>query len=186
MAVLPLPVAILDDIISAAAILDGVIQDDSDGNDVWRTSGLSWKRPPDVCPASHESCRPHKRVQDTSCRHLTLLLLLRSIWPLASPRHYRGDWRSCPLATTRKWSVCTCQHHVPWNVVLTSASSYAIFFLFFGVGGIYVFIFLPLSPPGWRGIVVTVRAGGRLPNLRNPYLCNRLMDFLHSKFCGIV
>ena len=46
--------------------------------------------------------------------------------------------------------------------------------------------FLPLSPPGWRGIVVTVWAGGRLPNLRNPYLCNRLMDFLHSKFCGIV
>ena len=49
---------------------------------------------------------------------------------------------------------------------------------------------LPLSPLGWRGIVVTVRAagraGGRLPNLRNPYLCNRLMDFLHSKFCRIV
>ena len=45
---------------------------------------------------------------------------------------------------------------------------------------------LPLSPPGWRGIVVTVRAGGRLPNLQNPYLCNRLTDFLHSKFCGIV
>ena len=31
-----------------------------------------------------------------------------------------------------------------------------------------------------------VRAGGRLPDLRNPYLCNLLMDFLHSKFCGIV
>ena len=30
------------------------------------------------------------------------------------------------------------------------------------------------------------RPGGRLPNLRNPYLCNCLMDFLHSKFCGIV
>ena len=30
------------------------------------------------------------------------------------------------------------------------------------------------------------RVGGWLPNLRNPYLCNRLMDFLHSKFCGIV
>ena len=30
------------------------------------------------------------------------------------------------------------------------------------------------------------RAGGRLPNLRNLYLCNRLKDFLHSKFCGIV
>ena len=51
-------------------------------------------------------------------------------------------------------------------------------------------VFLPLSPSGWRGIVVTVRAdgraGGRLPNLRNPYLCNRLTDFLHSKFYGIV
>ena len=50
--------------------------------------------------------------------------------------------------------------------------------------------FLPLSPLGWRGIVVTVwaggRLGGRLPNLRNPYLCNRLMDFLRSKFYGIV
>ena len=50
--------------------------------------------------------------------------------------------------------------------------------------------FLPLSPPGWRGIVVTVRAsgrlGGRLPNLRNPYLGNCLTDFLNSKFCGIV
>ena len=30
------------------------------------------------------------------------------------------------------------------------------------------------------------RLGGRLPNLRNPYLCNRLTDFLHSKFCEIV
>ena len=54
--------------------------------------------------------------------------------------------------------------------------------------------FLPLSPSGWRGIVVTVWAvgrsvggsGGRLPDLRNPYLCNRLMDFLRSKFYGIV
>ena len=50
--------------------------------------------------------------------------------------------------------------------------------------------FLPLSPPGWRGIVVTVRAGGRsvgrLPDLRTPYLCNRLTDFLHSKFRVIV
>ena len=52
--------------------------------------------------------------------------------------------------------------------------------------------FLPLSPPGWRGIVVTVRGraggrlGGRLPDLRNRYLCNRLMDFLRSKFYGIV
>ena len=30
------------------------------------------------------------------------------------------------------------------------------------------------------------RMGGRLPNLRNPYLCNRLTDFLHSKLYGIV
>ena len=30
------------------------------------------------------------------------------------------------------------------------------------------------------------RSGGRLPDLRNPYLCNRLMDFLRSKCYGIV
>ena len=29
-------------------------------------------------------------------------------------------------------------------------------------------------------------AGGRLPNLRNPYPGNRLTDFLNSKFCGII
>ena len=39
-----------------------------------------------------------------------------------------------------------------------------------------------LSRFGWTG----GRSGRRLPNLRNPYLCNCLMDFLHSKFCGIV
>ena len=50
--------------------------------------------------------------------------------------------------------------------------------------------FLPLSPPSWTGIVVTVRVGGQpgglLPDLRNPYLCNRLTYFLRSKFCGII
>ena len=60
-----------------------------------------------------------------------------------------------------------------------------------GVWWVYQkFHFLPLSHPGWRGIVVMVRvvrrSGGRLPNLRNPYLCNHLRDFLHSNFCGIV
>ena len=38
-----------------------------------------------------------------------LYLDLKSIRSLASPRHYPSDWVSCPLATTRKWSVCTCR-----------------------------------------------------------------------------
>ena len=58
--------------------------------------------------------------------------------------------------------------------------------------------FLPPSPLARRGIVVMVWRGSRmdgwvvrqpgmgLPDLRNPYLCNHLMDFLQSKFCGIV
>ena len=41
-----------------------------------------------------------------------------SIWSLASPRHCPSDWVSCPLATTGKWPVCTCQHHVPWKIVI--------------------------------------------------------------------
>ena len=46
------------------------------------------------------------------------------------------------------------------------------------------------GPGGWAGGRTGGRAGGRsggrLPDLRNPYLCNRLMDFLRSKFYGIV
>ena len=33
------------------------------------------------------------------------------------------------------------------------------------------FPFLPLSPSGYKGIMNTVRAGGRLPDLQKPYLC---------------
>ena len=32
------------------------------------------------------------------------------------------------LPLQESWSVCTCQHHVPWNVVLTSASTYSTFY----------------------------------------------------------
>ena len=49
--------------------------------------------------------------------------------------------------------------------------------------------FLPLRPPGWRSIFVTVRAeraAGLAADLRNPYLCNHLTDLLCWKFCGIV
>ena len=35
------------------------------------------------------------------------------------------------------------------------------------------FSFLPLSPPGWRGIVVTVRAGGRAGGLAGGRACGR-------------
>ena len=45
--------------------------------------------------------------------------------------------------------------------------------------------FLPLSPPGWRGIVIIRSWSGRLLDLRDPYLCNRLTDFLRSKFCEL-
>ena len=58
-----------------------------------------------------------------------LYLDLKSIWSLASPRHYPSDWVSCPLATTGK----SISLHVPtpWNMVLTSASTYSTFFFFF-------------------------------------------------------
>ena len=42
------------------------------------------------------------------------------------------------------------------------------------------------GPGGRTGGRAGGRSGGRLPDLRNPYLCNRLMDFLRSKFYGIV
>ena len=42
------------------------------------------------------------------------------------------------------------------------------------------------SRSGRVGVWTGGRLGGRLPNLRNPYLGNRSTDFLNSKFCGIV
>ena len=61
-----------------------------------------------------------------------------------------------------------------------------------GNGGIYIYVFTP-QPSGLEGYCrhgpggrAGGRSGGRLPDLRNPYLCNRLMDFLRSKFYGIV
>ena len=49
---------------------------------------------------------------------------------------------------------------------------------------------IPFYPSALRaGGVLSSRsgqAGGRLLDLRNPYLCNRLTDFLRSKFYGIV
>ena len=78
-----------------------------------------------------------------------------------------------------------------WQVKIISVFTFLFFFVAITRSEVVPVIkFLPLSPPGWRGIVVMVRAGGRsggrLPDLWNPYLCNRLMDFLRSKFYGIV
>ena len=154
MATLPLPVAILDDLISGsrsskmatgsgrAAIFlhlhnrdrktrprfwmtsfpasPSWIQDGGGGNDVRRTSRRPWRRPTDVC-LIHESCRS-----------LTLLFSeikkkIKSIWSLASPRHYPSDWVSCPLATTRKWSVCTCRKL--WKTF--DFSKHLLYFFFF-------------------------------------------------------
>ena len=47
-------------------------------------------------------------------------------------------------------------HNKSWQLYPPSHAYYLITFCKSSVGS-----FLPLSPPGWRGIVVTVRAGGR-------------------------
>ena len=156
MAALPLPVAILDDLISGsrsskmatgsgrAAIFlhlhnwdrktrprfwmtsfpasPSWIQDGGGGNDVRRTSRRSWRRSTDVCPI-HESCRS-----------LTLLFSeikkkIKSIWSLASPRHYPSDWVSCPLTTTRK-STSLHMSKVVKNLRLRQAPT-LLFFIFF-------------------------------------------------------
>ena len=54
--------------------------------------------------------------------------------------------------------------------------------------GARIFTHQPCEPSGMEGYC-RHGPGGRAAasrDLRNPYLCNRLRDFLHSKFCGIV
>ena len=167
MAALPLPAAILDDLISgshkwghprwrpeaegppfSSSLLNGDrktrprswmtsfpappswIQDGDGGNDVWRTSRRPWRRPTDVCPI-HESCRS-----------LTLLFSeikkIKSIWSLASPRHYPSDWVSCPLATTRK-STSLHMSKIVKNLRLQQAPTLLFFldFIFFFLTVLY-------------------------------------------------
>ena len=64
-----------------------------------------------------------------------LYLDLKSIWSLASPRHYPSDWVSSPLATTQKWSVCTCRKL--WKNLRLQQAPTLLFFL-----GFNFFIFL--------------------------------------------
>ena len=54
----------------------------------------------------------------------------------------------------RLWNV----PHLAWINPIACPASLSVFFL---LAGLVIKSFLPLSPPGWRGIVVTVRAGGR-------------------------
>ena len=94
------------------------IKDGDGGNDVWRTSRRPWRRPTDVCPI-HESCRPVE---------VWLYLDLKSIWSLASPRHYPSDWVSFRLllrGSDQSAHVESCEKPS------TSASSYSTFFFFF-------------------------------------------------------
>ena len=165
MAALPLPAAILDDLIPGTSgnevIQDGGLkrkgrhlapppqwdrktlhrswltsfpappswnQDAGATSNVWRTSELPWnpqkgivlvqKRPVDIWSYFFYFSIEIKK------KHLIVSL----------PQPLVEGVARLPLRGS--WSVCTCQHHVPWNVVLTSASTYSTFL------GFYVFIFL--------------------------------------------
>ena len=59
-----------------------------------------------------------------------LYLDLKSIWSLASPRHYPSDWVSCPLATTRK-SISLHMSKVVKNLRLQQAPTLLFLFYFY-------------------------------------------------------
>ena len=133
MAALPLPVAILDDLISGSR---------KRGHPRWRPEaegppfssasaigveklapGPGWRHfrrrhlgskmatAAMTSGGRRDACEdvPQTSAPSMSPVEVWLYLDLKSIWSLASPRHYPSDWVSCPLATTRKWSVCTCR-----------------------------------------------------------------------------
>ena len=162
MVALPLPAAILDDLISGfrewghprwRPEVEGPPSCASASMGVEKFSpGLGWRHfrrrhlgskmaAPHVMSGgrqdSHEDVRSSEKggpSPKTSRKLLKLFFyfsieIQKSIWSLASPNHSRNGWGSCPLALRGNRSVCTCQHHVPWNVVLTSASTYSTFFI---------------------------------------------------------
>ena len=149
MAALPLPVAILDDLISGSRKW---------GHPRWRPEaegppfcatatigvektapGPGWRhfRPRHLgskMATVEMTSRGRRDVIQTSAPSMSpvevwLYLDLKSIRSLASPRHYPSDWVSCPLATTRKWSVCTCRKL--WKTFDFSKLLLYFFFFFF-------------------------------------------------------
>ena len=61
---------------------------------------------------------------------LVRLKKIKSIWSLASPRHYPSDWVSCPLTTTRK-SISLHMSKVVKNLRLRQAPTLLFFFGFY-------------------------------------------------------
>ena len=61
---------------------------------------------------------------------------IKSIWSLASPRHYPSDWVSCPLTTTRK-STSLHMSKVVKNLRLRQAPTLLFFFWFFFLTVLY-------------------------------------------------
>ena len=105
---------VLDDVISGAAILDSR----------WRRR--KWRLEDVETPVKTFTRRLPPSMSPVE---VWLYLDLKSIWSLASPRHYPSDWVSCPLATTRKWSVCTCRKL--WKTFDFSKHLLYFFFFFF-------------------------------------------------------
>ena len=133
MAALPLPVAILDDLICGSRKWGHPRwRPEAEGPPFSSASAIGVEKPapgpgwrhfrrrhlgskmatPEMTSGGRRDA--HEDALQTSAPSMSpvevwLYLDLKSIWSLASPRHYPSDWVSCPLATTRKWSVCTCR-----------------------------------------------------------------------------
>ena len=164
MAALPLPVAILDDLISGSRKWGHPRwRPEAEGPPFSSASAIGVEKPAPG-PGWRHFRRSHlgskmvtvemtyggrrdarEDVLQTSAPSMSpvevwIFLDLKSIWSLASPRHYPSDWVSCPLATTGK----SISLHVPtpWNMVLTSASTYSTFFYF-----IFIFFNCTLQQP---------------------------------------
>ena len=126
MAALPLPVAILDDLICGNRKWGHPRwRPEAEGPPFSSASAIGVEKPAPG-PGWHHFRRSHlgskmatvemtyggrqdarEDVLQTSAPSMSpvevwLYLDLKSIWSLASPRHYPSDWVSCPLATTRK------------------------------------------------------------------------------------
>ena len=112
----------------------GAMQDGESGNAVCRTSIVKWSSHTiEIC--HHDPGResftfhrcPFTKRPKTSCRYL----VLKSIWSLASPSHHRNGWLSCPLATAGKLISLHMSKQFPFEIVVTSASTYPNFVVIF-------------------------------------------------------
>ena len=132
---------------------------------------------------------------DFRCRRaVDSSIVCQRVQPLTPPNAHECCVQTFRTTGQPKWLFETEEVSQDWSLMCVS-EGYSIskqpqgLMIYFWLTVCAYCLFVPLSTPEWRGLVLRVWAGGcpaASQTLRNAYLGNCWTDFLYSKFYGII